>query len=56
MAISFVNKQQFILSTITGSTKTKHLQSYIDSLSADLPNELLTEIEQIHRKFTYPSP
>lgn len=56
MAISFVNKQQFILSTITGSTKTKHLQSYIDSLSADLPNELLTEIEQIHRKFTYPAP
>ena len=56
MAISFVNKQQFVLSTITGSTKSEHLQSYIDSLNTELSNKLLAEIEQLHRKFIYPAP
>ncbi|MGB1360749.1 MAG: aldo/keto reductase [Alphaproteobacteria bacterium] len=56
MAIAFVNEKDFNLTTITGSTKPQHLQTYIDSVNVKLSSELLAEIEEIHKQYTYPAP
>ena len=56
MAIAFVNTREFLLTTITGSTKPEHLQAYIDSVNFELSDELLAGIEEVHNKYTYACP
>ena len=56
MSLAFVNTREFLLTTITGSTKPQHLQAYIDSVNFELSDELLAGIEEVHKKYTYSCP
>lgn len=56
MALAYVNSRDFLTSNIIGATSMAQLQENIDSASITLSAEVLSEIEAIHRRFTYPSP
>jgi aryl-alcohol dehydrogenase-like predicted oxidoreductase len=54
MALAFVNSRDFVTSTIIGATTLDQLKMDIDSINITLNEEILTEIEAIHKK--YPNP
>ena len=56
MALAFVYQQTCVTSTIIGATNLKQLQENIANYTIQLSKELLTEIEKIHAKYTYPAP
>ncbi|WP_130536545.1 NADP(H)-dependent aldo-keto reductase [Thiomicrorhabdus indica] len=56
MALAYVNQRPFITSNIIGATTMQQLKENIDSIHVTLSGELLTEIEAIHQRYTYPSP
>ena len=51
MALSFVNNQPFVTSTLIGATKMEQLKSNIDSITLKLPAEIYKEIDVIRREF-----
>ena len=51
MAIAFVNSKSFVASTLVGATNMTQLKTDIDSINLKLSNEVMAEIEVIHRKF-----
>jgi len=56
MALAFVNSRQFLTSTIIGATNLDQLKTNIGSVDVTLTDELMTEIDAIHRKYVIPSP
>jgi len=56
MALSYVNNRPFVTSNIIGATTMAQLKENIDSINIKLNDELLSQLEQIHQKYTYPSP
>ncbi|SLM64175.1 MULTISPECIES: NADP(H)-dependent aldo-keto reductase [Dickeya] len=56
MALAFVRQQPFVASTLLGATTLAQLQTNLDSLNVTLGDELLAELEAIHRRFTIPAP
>jgi len=54
MALSFVNNQPFVTSTLIGATNMQQLKDNIDSISLSLPVELTEEIEKIRRDHPMP--
>ncbi len=56
MALAYVRQQPFVASTLLGATTLDQLQQNIDSYDVTLSEELLGEIEAIHRRYTYPAP
>jgi aryl-alcohol dehydrogenase-like predicted oxidoreductase len=56
MALAFVNTRPFLSATIIGATTMEQLRSNIASIEVQLSEELLTAIEAIHRRYTYPCP
>lgn len=56
MALAYVNQKPFVYSNIIGATTLEQLKTNIDSVYADLPDELLESIETIHKQYTYPCP
>jgi len=56
MALAFVNSRTFLTSNIIGTTNLPQLRSNIDSLGLTLSDDVLKEIEQIHRRIPTPSP
>ncbi|WP_029407682.1 NADP(H)-dependent aldo-keto reductase [Thiomicrorhabdus sp. Milos-T2] len=56
LALSYVNTRPFVTSNIIGATSMLQLEENINSIHTTLNNELLVELEQIHQKYTYPSP
>lgn len=56
MAINFVTKQNFVTSNIIGATSIDQLEENIDSINCDLNEEVIKEIEKIHKIYTYPCP
>lgn len=56
MAIRYVVSRPFTTSAIIGATKMAQLTANIDAHDLTLPNELLRELEDIHRVYTYPCP
>lgn len=56
MALSFINSRPFVTSNIIGATNMSQLKENIDSVHINLNTELLADLEQIHQKYTYPSP
>lgn len=54
MALSFVNSQKFVTSTIIGATSIEQLKADIGSVDIKLSDELLAKIEQIH--IAHPNP
>ncbi|CNI12707.1 putative aldo-keto reductase [Yersinia aldovae] len=56
MALAFVRQQPFVASTLLGATSIEQLKSNIDSQDVVLSQEVLTALEEIHTRFTFPAP
>ena len=56
MAINFVTKQNFVTSNIIGATSIDQLEENIDSINCELNEEVIEEIEKVHKIYTYPCP
>lgn len=50
MAIAFATSREFTTSTIIGARTMEQLKSNIDAASVTLPEDLLKDIEQVHRE------
>ncbi len=56
MALAFVNNRSFVTSNIIGATTMDQLKENIGSIELELSNELLEEINEIHKVISNPSP
>jgi aryl-alcohol dehydrogenase-like predicted oxidoreductase len=56
MAINFVTQQDFVTSNIIGATSLKQLEENIDSINCILSEEVIEEINKVHKIYTYPCP
>lgn len=56
MALAFVRQQPFVASTLLGATTLEQLKINIDSYDVTLNEEVIEELEAIHRRYTYPAP
>ena len=56
MALAFVRQQPFVASTLLGATTLQQLKINIDSFHLTLDEELMQQLEAIHRRYTYPAP
>ena len=56
MALAFVRQQPFVASTLLGATTLEQLKINIDSFNLTLSEEVVQELEAIHRRYTYPAP
>jgi len=56
MAINFVTKQNFVTSNIIGATSISQLEENINSIDCVLNDEVVNEIEKVHKIYTYPCP
>lgn len=56
LALAFVNRQPFVTSNIIGATKMEQLKENIDSIDVELSEEILKEIEEIHKAIPNPAP
>ena len=54
LALAYVRSRWFVTSTIIGSTKIAQLEENLGSMTIDLDETILTEIDEIHRR--YPNP
>jgi aryl-alcohol dehydrogenase-like predicted oxidoreductase len=56
MALSFVNSRPFVWSNIIGATTQDQLQQNIESINITLDDDIIQEIETIHKKYSNPAP
>lgn len=56
LALAFVNSRPFLTSNIIGATTLAQLDENIASHEVRLSDEVLDQIEAIHRIYTYPAP
>ena len=56
MALAYVNSRPFVTSNIIGATTMDQLRSNIDSLSVQLPAEIVEQIDAIHKTQPNPAP
>lgn len=56
MALAFVRQQRFVASTLLGATSLAQLKTNVESLSVTLDDAVLSELDAVHQRFTYPSP
>ena len=56
MALAFINSRPFLSSNLIGATSLAQLRNNIDSLNLTLTEEVLQEIEAIHRQHPNPGP
>lgn len=56
MAINFVTNQNFVTSNIIGATSLEQLEENINSTDCNLNEEVIKEIEAVHKIYTYPCP
>lgn len=56
MALAYVSSRPFLTSNIIGATTLQQLRSNLASIEVQLSEELLGEIEAIHRRHPNPSP
>lgn len=56
LALAFVNSRPFLTSNIIGATSLAQLDENIASHEVRLSDEVLDQIEAIHRIYTYPAP
>ncbi len=54
MALTFVNRQNFVASTLIGATTMEQLKSNIDSINLKLSDDVLAGIEKIRRQYPQP--
>ena len=56
MSLAFVNDQPFVTSNIIGATTMKQLRENIDSAALSLSEQILDEIDAVHKQFSNPAP
>lgn len=56
MALAFINSRPFVTANIIGATSMQQLRENIGSIDIELPEELLTEIDEIHERIPDPAP
>ena len=56
MALAYANTRPFLTSTIIGATSLVQLRENIGSATLALPDDVLDEIESIHRRHPNPAP
>ena len=56
MALAFVSSRSFVTSNIIGATSLEQLKSNIQSIELQLSDELLSEIDKIHQRYSNPAP
>ena len=56
MAIAFVHRQKFVMSTIIGATSMEQLQENIQAFDVVLSDELVAEIDKIQELIPNPAP
>lgn len=56
LALAYVNSRPFVTANIIGATTMAQLKENIDTIGLTLSEEVLEQIEQIHQRYTYPSP
>ncbi len=56
MALAFVNSRPFVTANIIGATTLEQLRENIASIDLKLSEEVLEEIEEIHRRIPDPAP
>ena len=54
MALAFVNRQEFVISSIIGATTLEQLKQNCDSINTEIPHEAMQKIQQVH--MTHPNP
>ncbi|MBD3658182.1 MULTISPECIES: NADP(H)-dependent aldo-keto reductase [Marinobacter] len=56
LALAYVTGRSFVTSNIIGATTMTQLRENLESATVTLSDEVLTEIEAIHARYTYPCP
>ena len=56
MSLEFVNQQPFVTSNIIGATNLVQLKENIESIDITLSNEMLEQIDEVHKDFPNPAP
>lgn len=56
MALAYVNSRPFLTANIIGATTMQQLSNNIASIDLELGDEVIEEIESIHRRYPNPSP
>ena len=56
MALAYVTSRPFLTSNIIGATTPEQLRSNLASIDLQLDEQLLADIEEIHRRHPNPSP
>mgnify|MGYP002628408409 CR=1 FL=1 len=56
MSLAFVNQLPFVTSTIIGATKMSQLKENINSIHIDLSEEIINEINAVHKIIPNPAP
>lgn len=56
LALAFIKQQFFVASTIIGATNLEQLKENIDAFDINLSEEILQEIEAIHKQQPNPAP
>jgi len=56
MALAFVTSRTFVTSNIIGATSMAQLKENIGSINISLNDDIMSELERIHERYTYPCP
>ena len=56
LALAFVRSRWFVKSTMIGATRLPQLKENLDSLSVELSDSLLAELDAVHARFPSPAP
>ena len=56
LSLAFINQMPFVTSNIIGATKMNQLKENINSINVDLSDEILKDIEAVHKEIPNPAP
>lgn len=56
MALAYVNSRPFVWSNIIGATTLDQLKENIESVNITLNNDMLEDIEEVHKQYSNPAP
>lgn len=54
MALKFIDKQNFVTSTIIGATSMEQLKTDIDAFDVELSDEVMADIDAVYRQYPIP--
>ena len=54
MALAFCDTKPFMWSTIFGATTNEQLKTIINGLDVELSDEVLSDLDKVHREFPFP--